>query len=232
MFLPNDDDSDDGECELLGPFAIIVQMALAAVALLALLIKRQREHPRRPFQVWYFHFTILLNWRIRAFDVSKQMIGAMELHFTNILLSDIASSLGADALKLHPNPCVWYLSLSPRTYWHIRYFLNLFVDCTIGVPILWVNLKILHRICRYLKLKGTRSGDYGGVPPKWTWWLKQVVVYCIGVCWMKIGVLVVLGSLPYLDKVGEWLVGWTKGNTTLQIIFVMFVCSLKVHALT
>jgi hypothetical protein len=139
------------------------------------------------------------------------MIGAIELHFTNILLSDIASSLGADSFKIHPNPCVWY-------------FLNLLVDCTIGVPILWINLKILHRICRYLQFKGTRSGDYGGIPPKWTWWLKQVVVYCVGVSWMKIGTLVVLGSLPYLDKVGEWLVGWTKGNTALQIIFVMFVC--------
>jgi len=104
-----------------------------------------------------------------------------------------------------------------------RYFLNLFVDCTIGVPILWLNLKILHRICRYFQLKGTRSGDYGGPPPKWTWWLKQVVIYCIGVSWMKIGALIVLGSLPYLDKVGEWVVGWTKGNTALQIIIVMFV---------
>jgi hypothetical protein len=106
----------------------------------------------------------------------------------------------------------------------IRYFLNLFVDCTIGVPILWVNLKILHRLCRALHLKGTRSGDYGGPPPKWTWWLKQVVVYCTGVFWMKLGVLVVLGSLPYLDKVGDFIVGWTRGNTTVQIIFVMFVC--------
>jgi hypothetical protein len=44
---------------------------------------------------------------------------------------------------------------------------------------------------------------------------------------MKIGTLVVLGSLPYLDKIGEWLVGWTKGNTALQIIIVMFVCPLK-----
>ena len=52
LYLGNDDDSDEGECELLGPFAILLQMALAAVALLALLIKRQREHPRRPFQVW------------------------------------------------------------------------------------------------------------------------------------------------------------------------------------
>jgi len=40
---------------------------------------------------------------------------------------------------------------------------------------------------------------------------------------MKIGALIVLGSLPYLDKVGEWVVGWTKGNTALQIIIVMFV---------
>jgi STIMATE family len=149
------------------------------------------------------------------------MIGALELHFANIFLSDIASSLGADSLEPHPNPCVWY---APSLFGLMeRYFLNLFVDCTIGVPILWVNLKILHRICRYLRLKGTRSGDYGGPPYKWKWWLKQVVVYCIGVCWMKIGTLIVLGSLPYLDKVGEWLIGWTKGSTTLQIIFVMFV---------
>jgi len=160
------------------------------------------------------------------------MIGALELHFTNIFLSDIASSFGADVLKLHPNPCVWYppLCLALRiSIWQnttnpplFRYFLNLFVDCTIGVPILWINLKLLHRICRFLKLRGTRSGIYGD-PLRWTWWLKQVVVYCIGVCWMKIGTLIVLGSLPYLDKVGELIVGWTKGNTALQIIFVMFV---------
>jgi len=53
MPILNDDDPDDGECQLMGPFAILVQMALAALALLALLIKRQREHPRRPVQVWY-----------------------------------------------------------------------------------------------------------------------------------------------------------------------------------
>jgi hypothetical protein len=226
MLLLNDDDPDDGECQLMGPFAILVQMALAALALLALLLKRQREHPRRRFQVWYSSPAqdVLT---CRAFDVSKQMIGALELHFTNIFLSDIASRLGAKSLKLHPNPCVWYFPLATLTK---RYFLNLFVDCTIGVPILWVNLKILHRICRYLQLKGTRSGDYGGPPPRWTWWLKQVVVYCIGVSWMKIATLIVLGSLPYLDKVGEWLVGWTKGNTALQIIFVMFVRPLKVRS--
>ena len=53
MPILNDDEPDDGECELMGPFAIVVQLLLASVALLALLAKRQREHPRRPFQVWY-----------------------------------------------------------------------------------------------------------------------------------------------------------------------------------
>ena len=52
MSLLDPEDPDDGECELLGPFAILVQFSLAAIAILALLLKRQREHPRRPFMVW------------------------------------------------------------------------------------------------------------------------------------------------------------------------------------
>ena len=55
VWLPgsgDDGDDDDGQCQLMGPVAIVVQMSLAAVALLALLIKRQREHPQRPFQIW------------------------------------------------------------------------------------------------------------------------------------------------------------------------------------
>jgi len=103
----SDDDSDNGECQLMGPFAILVQLGLATIALLALLLKRRREHPPRPFQVWFVPTLLRLFNLDRAFDVSKQMIGALELHFTNILLSDIASSLGADSVKLHPNRCVW-----------------------------------------------------------------------------------------------------------------------------
>lgn len=44
---------------------------------------------------------------------------------------------------------------------------------------------------------------------------------------MKVGTLIVLGGLPYLNKIGELIVGWTKGNTALQIIFVMFVRPLS-----
>jgi hypothetical protein len=48
-----------GECELLGPFAILVQISLGVLAISSLLYKRHLESPRRPFQVW-------------GFDISKQ----------------------------------------------------------------------------------------------------------------------------------------------------------------
>ena len=55
IWLPEsgDRDDDDGQCQLMGPVAILVQISLASVALLALFIKGQREHPPRPFQIWY-----------------------------------------------------------------------------------------------------------------------------------------------------------------------------------
>jgi len=53
MSLLGGDDPGEGECELLGPFAILVQASLAILAILALLLKRQREDPQRPFAVWF-----------------------------------------------------------------------------------------------------------------------------------------------------------------------------------
>lgn len=39
-------------CRLLGPFALIVQAALGALAVLALVWKRHRERPQRPLKIW------------------------------------------------------------------------------------------------------------------------------------------------------------------------------------
>src|SRR3954469_25793348 len=46
------DDSSPTECRLLGPFALLVQLALGGLALLALVYKRWRERPQRPVKVW------------------------------------------------------------------------------------------------------------------------------------------------------------------------------------
>ena len=67
-----------GECRLLGPFALIVQMALGALALLSLVYKRWRERPQRPVKIWFF-------------DVSKQVVGSMLVHVVNVFMSILTS---------------------------------------------------------------------------------------------------------------------------------------------
>jgi hypothetical protein len=90
------DQDDNGKCELLGPFALLVQVALGGLALLVLVYKRWRERPQRPVKVW-------------AFDVSKQVFGSAMLHLANLL----ASMFSADQIPItptyRPNPCSYYL---------------------------------------------------------------------------------------------------------------------------
>src|SRR4051812_5585697 len=57
-------DSKPTECRLLGSFAILVQLALGALALMVLVFKRWRERPQRPVKIWFF-------------DVSKQVFGSV-----------------------------------------------------------------------------------------------------------------------------------------------------------
>lgn len=116
---PQHNDEDAGskpprkqaECHLLGPFALIVQAALGAMALLTLIWKRYRETPKRP-------------WKIFFFDVSKQVLGSMLTHILNLamsMLSSVAivnqasqaaaqnSELIKDKDGRMPNPCSFYL---------------------------------------------------------------------------------------------------------------------------
>ena len=109
----------NGECQLLGPFAILVQGSLGCAAILALVYKRWRERPQRPLKIWFF-------------DVSKQVVGSVLVHIANLLMSMLSSgqfSVTLDAKKVQevaaqavqqrrmvdeegkyvPNPCSFYL---------------------------------------------------------------------------------------------------------------------------
>lgn len=107
--------SGNGECRLLGPFAIFVQGALGLLAITALVFKRWRERPQRPVKIWIF-------------DVSKQILGSILVHLANLAMSLVSSgqlSIKVDpavvnARQLHerlvdnsdnysPNPCSFYL---------------------------------------------------------------------------------------------------------------------------
>lgn len=92
--VPNGD--NNGECRLLGPFSLLVQAALGALALLSLVYKRWRERPQRPVKVW-------------AFDVSKQVFGSAMLHLANLLMSMFSAGQFELTSAYKPNPCSFYL---------------------------------------------------------------------------------------------------------------------------
>lgn len=115
---PSDDDDDNGECRLLGSFALFVQLALGGLALMSLVYKRWRERPQRPVKIWFF-------------DVSKQVFGSVLVHIANVFMSMLTSGRfsikvepaavstaamlirrvagGGDEGEYVPNPCSFYL---------------------------------------------------------------------------------------------------------------------------
>jgi hypothetical protein len=185
---------EDGSCQLLGPFALIVQVSMGLLAVLSLVIKRNREHPRRPWWIWFF-------------DVSKQVIGAAGLHFLNLLASIIFSN--SEEPGMDDNPCNWY-------------FLNILLDTTIGIPTLWFFLYLVHTACFRMGLKGIVSGQYGH-PPQWTAFFKQVALYMMALVGMKIVLYLFVWWTPFMDDLGAFLISWTRFDPRVQVGFVMMV---------
>ncbi|KAF4621899.1 hypothetical protein G7Y89_g14446 [Cudoniella acicularis] len=211
----------NGECELLGPFAILVQGALGVLALMALVYKRWRERPQRPMKIW-------------SFDVSKQVVGSVLVHIANLLMSMLSSgkfNIKVDASSVtrrmidengnfKPNPCSFYL-------------LNLAIDTTIGIPILIFLLRILTALFSRTSFGTPResieSGNYGS-PPKAAWWFKQSIIYFIGLMGMKICVLIIFLVAPWISRVGDWALKWTEGDEALQVVFAMLIFPVIMNA--
>ncbi|KAK2850605.1 hypothetical protein FQN49_005504 [Arthroderma sp. PD_2] len=200
-------DGGEGKCELLGPFALLIQVALGSLALLALVYKRWKERPQRPVKVW-------------AFDVSKQVFGSSMLHLVNLLASMLsAGQISTDAAQT--NPCSYYL-------------LNLGIDTTLGIPILILILRVLNHAALYTPLanppESIESGNYGR-PPNVVWWFKQSMIYFFGLVIMKACVLCIIYWLPFIVLVGDWALRWTEGNTAVQIFFVMLLFPVIMNAI-
>ncbi|CRK20499.1 Store-operated calcium entry regulator STIMATE like protein [Verticillium longisporum] len=216
----------EGDCELLGNFALLVQLALGGLALLVLVYKRWKERPQRPVKIWFF-------------DVSKQVFGSVLVHIANVFMSMLTSGrfnvqvepasaatvagrmLASRADDYTPNPCSFYL-------------LNLAIDTTIGIPILIGLLKVFTLGLSYTPLgkpaESIQSGNYGSPPNAW-WWLKQSLIYFCGLFGMKVVVLLIFLVFPWISRVGDWALRWTEGNEQLQIFFVMMFFPLIMNAM-
>ncbi|KAG2128988.1 vacuolar membrane protein-domain-containing protein [Suillus clintonianus] len=143
-------------------------------------------------------------WRIWLFDVSKQIVGQMFVHGVNVLISDLGSHHNAG------NACTYY-------------FLNVLIDTTLGVAIIYVvHHGLTYLLAKRLQLKGYESGQYGS-PPSIAYWARQAAVYVFALTTMKMIVVGLFAAWPGISKVGDWLLSWTAigDGDAFQVIFAM-----------
>ncbi|RCK55544.1 hypothetical protein Cantr_03943 [Candida viswanathii] len=215
---PSDD--NDGKCELIGTFSLMTQAFLGLVCLSSLLIKRSYEYPvRRTWPVW-------------AFDVSKQLIGALGVHIFNVILSMVKTapeflkndSSGGGEDEDTQDPCDWY-------------FLNIVLDCTIGVYILYLVFRAMNRICKeYFHWTQIESGEYGPNPnkPSYKAYLKQLGVYFTSLMITK---CILYGLVECFEKQLLWitshilLVWLDEYPDEFEIFIVMFIVPIIMNCL-
>lgn len=186
--------ADEGQCQLLGTFALVVQGSMGGIAVLSLVWKRNHENHPRPWWIWFF-------------DVMKQVIGAASLHMMNLVASILFSESGFP--DIDTNPCTWY-------------FLNVLLDTTIGVPVLWLFLYLVHSMAAKVGITEVTSGVYGH-PPLWRAFFKQAFLYCVAMIFMKIILALFAWWMPFLDDLGNFLISWTSFDPRLQVAFVMLL---------
>ncbi|PIL37463.1 hypothetical protein GSI_01157 [Ganoderma sinense ZZ0214-1] len=151
-------------------------------------------------------------WRIWLFDVSKQIVGQMFVHGLNVLISDIVAHLATE------NACNLY-------------FLNILLDTTFGVGIIYLILQVVtHILTERLQWKGFESGVYGN-PPSISYWFRQAAVYVFALTTMKLVVIALFAALPIIFDLGEWLLAFLGSSNAAQVIFVMGIFPIVMNVL-
>jgi len=193
-----------GECILLpGVEGIFVQLVLFGVCCGVLATKYHFEGAGRPLKDFML-------------DSSKQLAGAGFVHVLNLVCS-VALSRGDEAKG--GSECGWY-------------FLNIVVDCTLGVGVEYLALGVLVSVVSTCDDSVT-TGDYRrGSDGSFVWrrYWKQLGLWLLAVASMKFAVLSGFSLCgAYLDAAVEDLLDRLKPETRLP--FVMIVTPMFMNAL-
>lgn len=179
---------------LMGRIGVLLQAVLAVMAFSTLMLKRWREPKewRRP-------------WRIWLFDTSKQAIGALFIHFTNVFLSDLTEM----------DPCSLYL-------------MHFLLDATLGMLVIWLSVKFVSFIVERQMYTLLIFGVYGD-PPQAAAWLGQCILYLLIMIVEKTIISLVL-LIPGWTKLQEILLDYIP-DPKLELILVMLVVPFIVNAI-
>lgn len=147
MIHPHVNPPTIGKCQLLGPVSIVVQSIMGVLIILVLLLKRTYETPKRKLSIWLY-------------DIIKQLGGSLVIHLLNIILSIwkkdssnngprilLCNNSGNGNKYEYDDECDWY-------------FVNLLMDTTLGIPILYYILHGLEYLGTLYHISNIKSGDY------------------------------------------------------------------------
>ncbi|XP_057710742.1 transmembrane protein 110, like isoform X3 [Corythoichthys intestinalis] len=213
---------DDGA--LTDRFGVLIQGLLAIVAFSTLMLKRFREPAgiRRPWRIWsetliFFtlehknanmtHFVCKFPYGIfcRFYDTSKQAIGALFIHFANVLLSTLTKE----------DPCSLYL-------------MNFLLDATVGMLVIWLAVKATSKVVERKQWTLLTFGEYGD-PPLAAAWLGQCGMYLLIMVLEKGAISLVL-LVPGWSKLQEVLLSYIA-NPQLELVLVMLIVPFIVNSI-
>jgi len=178
-------------------FTSIVQALLAFIALGSLYIKRNHEVPKRKFMTWWL-------------DISKQGIGALYAHVSNMLIAALISSFSRGDYVLE-DQCAWY-SISFLT------------DTTVGLFFSLIFLGMLSKEAKKrnwttLMNTGVYEGEDGMIH-----WRHQLFSWLVILTLVKVLVVLVIWVFsPLLSRAGDFLFGPLQGNIRFELLFVMII---------
>jgi len=179
-----------------------MQAFLGVVCFVSLVGKRFTDKIRRPWKIWFL-------------DTSKQGFSAFLVHFLNILLSmAFGEWLDADA-----DPCNWY-------------WINLTLDDTLGVGILFLLLKVLQ--CTYrTKCVGrpelALSGEYGEPPDVRIFGRQFLDWQGLVILQKAFFAVMVVKYTEQVAAVAAFLLGWLDSFPRVKLVVVMVVTPLTMN---
>lgn len=193
------------QCQLLGQwgsFGWWLQGFLGFTCFIALVYKRFTDPVRRPWKIWWM-------------DSSKQGIACCVVHFLNIGLSKAYGEL----LDTAADPCNWY-------------WVNFTLDCTIGVAIVCLLLRVQIECYRRAGCEELANVGYYGEPPSWRIWRRQLLDYQLLVVIQKI----LLGTIAFHYRVlfshaAGQLLGPLDTYPRMKLIVVMVVTPMILNCI-
>ncbi|BGP18764.1 hypothetical protein JCM10213_004277 [Rhodosporidiobolus nylandii] len=149
-------------------------------------------------------------WKIWLGDVGKQVVGQGFVHASNVLISDLIATHRSD------NPCSLYA-------------LNILLDTTLGVLILYYFLHLSTTLMRTHYSPTYHPGFYGPPPTfSLSLWGTQAAVYIACLAAMKLVVLLLFWVAPGMEDAMTWLLSWTSSDEA-QVFTVMLVLPLVMN---